>query len=698
MRMNEASLKVTTSHLKRDAYLYVRQSTLRQVMENSESTQRQYALRERAVALGWPMERVHVIDRDLGQSGASAADREGFQQLVSEVGIGRAGIVLGLEVSRLARNCTDWHRLLEICALSDTLILDEDGLYSPNNFNDRLLLGLKGTMSEAELHLLRARLRGGILSKARRGELAGPLPVGFSYDAQRRVQLDPDKQVREAIALLFATYRRTGSAMGVVKHFRKEGLLFPRRLRKGPRKGELIWAELEHSRALQLLHNPRYAGAFFFGRTRTRKRIDGAEYQEKLDRADWQALIPDAHEGYITWEDYEDNQRRLRVASQAYGSDRRKSPPREGPALLQGIVWCGICGKRMTVRYHVRRGGLTPDYVCQRDGIAHGQRICQHIPGGEIDAAIGDLLLEMITPLTLDIALAVQQELACRLEEADRLRAQQVQRVRYEADLAQQRYMKVDPNNRLVADVLEAEWNEKLRTLEKAQEEYEQKRQADRLEVDDRVRSRVMALTSDFPRLWRDPNTSDRDRKRMVRLMLEDVTLIRKDRITVHVCFKGGTSTTLELPLPKPAWEERTTSPAVVQEIDALLNHHTVGQVVGILNERGLRSGTGGRFSRRIILGIRQRYGLKCRYDRLRESGMLTLEETAKQLGVKTCTVKAWRREGLLKGHLYNDKSEFLYDPPGPDAPQKSQGRRLSGRRRFPEVLSNQTEGVQYEA
>jgi DNA invertase Pin-like site-specific DNA recombinase len=692
--MIEANSRVSASHLKRDAYLYVRQSTLRQVFENTESTQRQYAMRQRAVALGWPLERVHVIDSDLGQSGASAADRKGFQKLVSEVSMGRAGIVLGLEVSRLARNNADWHRLLEICALSDTLILDEDGLYSPNGFNDRLLLGLKGAMSEAELHLLRARLRGGLLNKARRGELIGPLPVGFSYDAQKRVQLDPDKGVRETIALFFATYRRCGSALGVVKHFRKEGLLFPRRLRKGSRKGELVWGELEHSRALQLLHNPRYAGAFFFGRTRTHKRLDGGSSQEKLDRGDWQVLIPDAHEGYITWEDYEDNQRRLRAASQAYGHDRRESPPREGPALLQGIVWCGICGKRLTVRYHVRRGCLTPDYVCQRDGIAHGQRICQQIPGGEIDTAIGNLLLETISPLTLDVALVVQKELACRLEEADRLRAQQVQRVRYEADLAQQRYMQVDPNNRLVADVLEAEWNEKIRAFQAAQEDYERQRQTDRLQVDEEVRSRVMALAADFPRLWTDPNTSDRDRKRMVRLLLEDVTLIKKDRITMHVRFKGGTTTTLKLPLPKCAWKERITPPAVVHRIDVLLNDHTDEQIANILNKHGLRSGTGGPFCSRIVWGIRRRYGLKTRYDRLRESGMLTLQEIAKRLAVKGCTIKIWRREGLLRGLVCNDKNEFLYEPPGPNAPAKSQGRKLSDRRQFPKVVADQTEGV----
>jgi DNA invertase Pin-like site-specific DNA recombinase len=267
MTMNsEAHQKVTAAHLSRMAYLYVRQSTLRQVLENTESTHRQYALRERALALGWPLDRIVVIDNDLGQSGASAADREGFQRLVTEVSLGRVGIVLGLEVSRLARNSTDWHRLLELCALADTLILDEDGLYDPAHFNDRLLLGLKGTMSEAELHVLKARLRGGILSRARRGELKQMVPAGFVHDAQDRTVLDPDAQVQGAVRLFFETFKRTGSCLAVVKEFHAKGLLFPRRLRSGAHKGELVWAERLHCRARQIIHNPHFAGAFVFGR------------------------------------------------------------------------------------------------------------------------------------------------------------------------------------------------------------------------------------------------------------------------------------------------------------------------------------------------------------------------------------------------------------------------------------------------
>lgn len=318
--------KVTASHLSRAAYLYVRQSTLRQVLENTESTKRQYALRERAVALGWPSDRVVVIDSDLGQSGTDS-DRVGFQRLVAAVGLAEVGVVLGLEVSRLARSSSDWHRLLEICAMTDTLILDEDGLYNPGHFNDRLLLGLKGTMSEAELHILRARLIGGQLAKASRGELEMKLPVGLVYGGTGAVVLDPDLQVQGALRTFFETFRRTGSASATVRSFRQRGLLFPHRQQSGPHHGELAWGELVHSRALRVLKNPRYAGAFAYGRNQTLKKVDGGERRRPLPRDQWHTLIRNAHPGYITWPDYEENLRRLQGTRRLSGStgarDRR---------------------------------------------------------------------------------------------------------------------------------------------------------------------------------------------------------------------------------------------------------------------------------------------------------------------------------------------------------------------------------------
>ncbi len=691
----DAHQKVKATHLKRDAYLYVRQSTLRQVFENTESTQRQYALRQQAVALGWPQDRVVVIDSDLGQSGA-ATDREGFQKLVMAVSMDRAGIVLGLEVSRLARNSMDWHRLLEICALTDTLILDEDGIYDPAHFNDRLLLGLKGTMSEAELHVLRARLQGGILNKARRGELFVRPPIGFVYHADGKLILDPDQQIQQSLRMVFDTFERTGSALATVRAFRQQGLCFPRRILHGPKKGDVLWGSLEHSHVLRILHNPRYAGVFIFGRTRVRKTIEGESIIEQLPREQWHTFLPGAHPGYISWEQHESNLKRLRENRQARGHDRRNSPPREGPALLQGLIICGQCGRRMTLRYHLRRGRLCPEYVCQRKGIENAEPICLRVPGQDVDQAVSDMLLNLMNPLTLEVALAVQEELQSRLEEADRLRRQQVERARYEAELAQRRYLRVDPENRLVADSLEADWNAKLRALAETQQDYEHRREQDRGVFSEEQRQAILALATDFPRLWRDPNTPDRERKRMVRLLIEDVTLLRgSQQIELHLRFRGGADHTLTLANPLRAWELRMTSSAVVTEIDKLLNERTYGEIATILNERGLRSGTGQPFTARYIARIQLHYGLTPRYDRLRSMGLLTLEETAQVLDVHPQTVKIWAAHGMLRRHAYTDKPEHLYEPPGKDAPSKAQGLKLS--QRIP-LMPERLKEVQCEA
>ncbi len=669
--MSETHSKIQSRHLKRSAYLYVRQSTLRQVFENTESTQRQYDLRNRAVALGWRLDQIIVIDSDLGQSGASAVDREGFQRLVTEVSLGRAGIVMGLEVSRLARNSTDWHRLLEICALADSLILDEDGIYDPAHFNDRLLLGLKGTMSEAELHVLRARLRGGILNKARRGELETRLPVGFVYDGHGQCRLDPDARIQESIRQLFRTFRRTGSATSTVKAFRKQGLKFPRRIFSGPRKGDVLWTALGHSRVLWVLHHPRYTGAFCFGRSRQRKHPDGRHRFERLEPQEWIALIRDAHEGYISWEDFEYNVQRLRDNTTVFASDREKGVPREGPALLQGLAICGVCGQRMTIRYHQRGPRRIPDYVCQREGIQNGERICQQVHGEALDRAISTLLIQQVTPLTLEVALAVQTEIETRSEEGDRLRRQEVERARYQTDLARRRFMQVDPDNRLVADSLEAEWNETLRALADAQERYEKQRQADRAGLNEQQRASIMALARDFPRLWNDPRTPDRERKRMVRLLIADVTLLKGVNLRAQVRFNGGATQTLHIPLPLRAWMVTQTPTAVVAEIDRLFDEHTAGEIAAVLNRNGVVSGAGHRFNRPMVAKIRKSYKLKTRIQRLRARGLLTPKQIAKRLDVSYHTVKIWRRAGLLVGHFINDKGQCLFEDPGPNAPIK---------------------------
>jgi DNA invertase Pin-like site-specific DNA recombinase len=675
--MNE-SLKVQPRHLDRDAYLYIRQSSMRQVVENIESTKRQYALRARATALGWPDNRVVVIDSDQGESGASAAWREGFRRLVTDVGLGRAGIVMGLEVSRLARNNADWHRLLEICALADTLILDEDGVYDPANFNDRLLLGLKGTMSEAELHVLKARLRGGILNKARRGEYRCVLPTGLVYDEAGDVVLDPDSQVRETIAYFFETFSRVGSAHQAIKVFRNEGLSFPSRVRSHG-DSQVIFRPLTASAAIRTLHNPRYAGAYAYGRRRYRRAADGKTIQRKRDCSDWLACIPDAHPGYITWDRYRENLRLLETNGRRY-EVARKSPPREGPALLQGRAVCGRCGRHLRVRYASRRGRREAWYVCDRANGNHAEPSCQSIAGHLIDEAVGRLVAEKMTPAAVELALEIRGEIEDRQQEADQLRCRAIERAQVEADLAQRRFMMIDPDNRLVADTLEADWNDKLRALAQAREERERCREDDQVAIDDAIRERLVAMTKDFKKLWADPATPNRERKRLLACIIEDATLIKfqGDGFTrIHVRFKGGKTETLTTPNPRSSAQKVKTSAQIVELVDQLLEDHIYSEIANILNERDLRPGGAARpgrenagFDAKRVAYLAHTYGLRSRRDRLRDRGFLTKQAMAERLGIHEHTLVQWAKHGIVKRHAYNGHA-YLYEDPGPNLPTK---------------------------
>jgi len=668
------STKVQSHHLERDAYLYIRQSSMKQVLENMESTKRQYALRARAIALGWADERIVVVDSDQGESGASAAWREGFRRLVTDVGLGRAGIVMGLEVSRLARNNADWHRLLEICAFADTLILDEDGVYDPTNFNDRLLLGLKGTMSEAELHVLKARLRGGILNKVRRGEYRCVLPTGFVYDETGNVVLDPDAQVRETIAHFFETFARVGSAHQTVKVFRSEGLRLPSRLRS-PATG-VVFNPPNASAAMRILRNPRYAGAYAYGQRGYGRTLEGKKTQRKRDMSDWYACIPNAHPGYITWERYQENLRLLEANGHGY-EVARASPPREGSALLQGRAVCGRCGGYLRVRYRDRRGKLESWYVCDRSTHARGEPNCQSLAGPPIDEAVGRLVVEKMTPAAVELALEIRKEIEARYDEADRLRGCEVERSQVEADLAQRRFMMVDPANRLVADTLEADWNDKLRTLEKARDEREHARRADQIAIDDALRERLVAMTTDFNRLWSDPSLPNRERKRMLAYVIEDATLVKLPRegtTKVHVRFKGGKTETLTTLNPRQGVK---TKPKLVELVDQLLDDHVYSEIADVLNEREFRPAGSARrgqedarFTAKRVQYLVHAYGLRSRYDRLRARGMLSKNEVAKRLGIHPYTVERWADHGILTRHAHNDHA-YLYEDPGPQPPKK---------------------------
>jgi DNA invertase Pin-like site-specific DNA recombinase len=666
--MNDVS-KIQAHHLKRSAYLYVRQSSMRQVLENLESSKRQYALQGRAIALGWQEDQVVVIDNDQGESGASATWREGFRHLVSEVSMGRAGIVMGLEVSRLARNNADWHQLLEICAFANTLILDEDGVYDPGTFNDRLLLGLKGTMSEAELHVLKARLRGGILNKVRRGEYRCQLPTGFVYNELGSVVLDPDTQVRETIAYFFETFERVGSASQTVKVFRSEGLKFPSRYRNQ----NMIVRPLTLSTALRILNNPRYAGIYSYGRRLYRRSMDGQKtVQQRHDAVDWLACIPDAHPGYITQQQYHRNLAILKSNGRPY-TIARNAPPREGAALLQGRVVCGRCGNYMGVRYAARRGKQEAWYVCYREHTVDGDRYCQSIAAAPVDQVISDLIQREVTPSAVTLALEIRREIETQFLESDQLHERAVQRAQIEADLARRRFMLVDPANRLVADTLEGEWNQSLRALAVSRDELARAQDRNRQSLNGAVEQRLTAMTSDFATLWKDQMTANRERKRLLAYIIEDATLVKsrsEKTIVIHVRFRGGKTETLEAQAPRSSAEMVRTTQEMITQVDSLMDDYTYPEIAAILNGEGLRpSGTGRnantmmRFDAKRVAYIAKAYNLTPRFDRLRRKGFLTRDEVARKLGIHEATVAAWARSGLITAHKYNDHF-YLFEVP----------------------------------
>jgi len=482
--------------------------------------------------------------------------------------------------------------------------------------------------------------------------------------------LDPDTVVQHAIRHLFTLFARTGSARAVVQQFNADGLLFPVRVRTGAHKGELAWMPLQHWRVLRTLHNPRYAGAFAYGRRRERLAGNGKKSYQLVPREQWIALIRDAHPGYIGWDQYETNQKLLLGNAAAHGADRAAGPAREGTALLQGLAICGRCGRRMTVRYHTRRGVEVPDYQCQNRCIQDGAARCQTIPGAAVDDAVASLLLDTLTPHALEVALTVQAELDTRTAEADALRRGHVERARHRADLARRRYLAVDPDNRLVADSLEADWNDALRALQTAREDYDRASAAATATLTDELKDRIRALATDFPTLWSNPHTHQRDRKRMVRLLVDDVTLHKTDRIHLHVRFRGGQTHSLIVAIPPTSWQARQTRPDTLAELHRLLDTHTDAQTADALNAAGHRSGENKPFTAGIVVHVRRKYHLPSHADRLRAQGLLTTTELAQRLTVHPSTIKSWTKAGILNSHKANDKNERLYEAPIADDPR----------------------------
>jgi excisionase family DNA binding protein len=641
--------KITDTHRRRRAVVYVRQSTLGQVERNTESAARQYALRDRAVELGWAPEAVAVVDGDTGRSGASAAGRLGFKELVAEVGLGHVGVVLALEVSRLARSSADWHQLLDLCALTGTLIADADGVYSPADFNDRLLLGLKGTMSEAELHLIRARLDGGLRNKAARGELRTSLPVGLDRDEDGRVVLCPDEQVRHAIERVFVLWRRLGSARQVVAELVAEGQKLPRRT-VGQRR--VRWARASYGAVHDLLTNPAYAGAFVFGRTRTEKRVD--EHGEvklrtvELPMEQWSVCLRDHHPGYVSWPDFLATRERLRSNVRPRGQGGGAA--REGAALLQGLLRCGRCGRRMQVAYS-GTNGRSPRYACLRGLHLHATDACQSLGGGRLDKAVAQAFLEAVTPAGLTATARAVAEL--ETEHDARLEGQRLalERAEFEADRARRQFDACEPEHRLVARTLEHALENALAAVERERAALAALEHTRPAPLTDDERRALARLARDLPRLWHTATTSDRDRKELLRALVREVVVAvhaPEARAAVEIFWEGGARTELTVRLNRRGPERHRTAEDTIELVHRLAAHHADAQIAAILNKQGRRTGTGLTFTEARVRGIRQRAGIPAAPPPGPDGQTVTIQQAAQQLGVSAATIRRWLNDGLL--------------------------------------------------
>ncbi len=607
--MSELS-KVTRDHLRRRAIVYVRQSSAAQVEHNRESTARQYQLAERAVALGWAREQVTVVDQDLGVSGSGLAERSGFARMTAEVALGQVGIVLGLEVSRLARNNADWYRLLDLCGATHTLIGDADGIYHPGLFNDRLLLGLKGTMSEAELHVLRARLLGGIRNKAARGALHRGLPVGLVRGAaDGEVLLHPDESVTAAIRTVFERFAELGSARRVWLWFRAQGLRFPL---QSNTLAEVRWVAPTYTKIHQVLTNPFYAGVYVYGRTQQSCYLDDSGRLRKRlrlrPRADWPVFIRDHHPGFIDWQTFEANQQRLaqNVRPRPHHAGGGGAV-REGAALLQGLAVCGHCGRRLAVHYSGRHGA--PGYHCAGTNVVNGRgEYCLSVGGCQIDAAVAAAFLAALAPAGLAAALQAAAQL-----EADHATTlaqfrRDVERARYEAQRAERRYRAVDPDNRLVARGLEAEWEQRLRELEAAAQELAQRECSRPRPLTRDERQSILALGQDLTPVWAAPTTADRDRKELLRALLEEVILrVERERSNAHLTlrWRGGHLSELDVPLPRSHPAPLRTAEDTIALLRRLAAHYPDALIAGVLNRQGRTTATGLPFTANRVSSLR---------------------------------------------------------------------------------------------
>jgi DNA invertase Pin-like site-specific DNA recombinase len=649
--------KVRSQHVTRLAVVYVRQSTVRQVLTNRESTDLQYKLTQRAAALGWHPERILVIDDDLGLSGASATDRAGFQRLLAEVSLNHVGLVLGLEMSRLARSCKDWHQLLELCALFSVLLADQDGLYDPADYNDRLLLGLKGTMSEAELHLLRGRMESGRRNKAARGELFFHLPSGYVRLPSGEVTLDPDEQVQAVIRLVFAKFTELGSCRRVLTYFRDQQIRLPVRPHYGQSRSKLEWRPASCPALYGILRNPTYAGAYTHGRSRVdpQKKRDGRRGSGRVvvRLEEWPVLLQDKLPAYISWEHYLCNRERLRQNQTRF---QCRGPVRQGAALLTGLTVCGRCGWRMYV--HHNRANL-PRYVCPHGDPLLAEQVCPSVVSRVIDWLVSQQILLALQPASLALSLQAAADLERETERLDHHWRQEVERARYNADRAKRQYDACEPENRLVARELERRWEEALLEARQAEEKYDRIRREQLRGLSAEQRQRIEALATDIPGLWAAPTTRDVDRKEVIRQLVERVVITiegQTERVQVAIHWAGGRVTEHEVIRPIRRFNALRDYDRLQARMKELRTEgKTAGQIADVLNQEGFRSAQRQQqFTKGNVRQLLCRWGLSgLKWKRnvpeiLRGADEWWAQELVEKLGTPLSTVCKWCREGWV--------------------------------------------------
>lgn len=654
-----SSLKVQQAHLERRAVVYLRQSSPKQVLQNQESAVNQRALKERLLELGWKKNQITVIDEDQGRSGKQAAGREGFQRLVADVGLRRVGIIMGYEVSRLSRNCADWHRLLELCALFDTLIADADGIYHPRDFNDRLLLGLKGTMSEAELHSLRLRLDAGRLSKAKRGELSQQLATGYVRDADGTVRLDPDQAVQDRLRLIFAKSQELGSASKVIRYLVRNNLKVPRRQTSGPHVGEILWKAPCLCAVRSILKNPAYAGAFAYGRRvgDPGRQVAGRPATGRLrqPRERWLALVKDVYPAYISWAEYEQIQEKIAENWQKMRERMsRRQGTRQGAPLLVGLVRCGHCGHAMRVGYK----GQGVQYICSAAQSKHARPSCQFLSGRVIDEAVVQEFFRVLQPAEIDALEGVRSRQAEHQREALRHLEQEVARLEYAARRAERQYNCVDPENRLIAATLETRWEAALADWEQARSRLNEARsQAPAAaNIPPELRAAFADVGKRLPEVWE--QLSIEARRKLVRTLIKGVNLRRdaNGMVQVRIVWQGDLVSEKAVRVPMNSFRFSQREQEIVARIRTLIERcGSDAAIAEQLNREGYWPCRGGAFTWRIVLRLRCRYRLPLHLAQVRQGDLpegYTLREMAEQLGVDT----SWFYHRIGKGHIQIEK------------------------------------------